>query len=225
MTRFRLADTDATLDIAIDELIIAGWAGREQASIQAHIEELQALGVSPPSQTPLFYRVSGDLLTSNSRIQVLGEGSSGEVEALLVGTPDGTFVGVSSDHTDREAEAWSVAYSKQCCAKPAAALLWRLDDVIHHWDELQLESHATIGGERHLYQHGSIAELLHPKDLLASYGINGSSLRPGQAMLCGTLPVHGGVRPASRFDMALIDPVRGRRIDHGYEVQTLPVVS
>lgn len=225
MTRFELADTGATLDITIDELIIAGWAGREQAGIQEHIEELKAIGVTPPSATPLFYRVSADRLTTANGIQVLGDASSGEAEVLLLGSEQGLLVGIASDHTDREAEAWSVAHSKEVCAKPAGSQLWSLDTVLPHWDSLCLESYATIDGERTLYQQGPVSGLLPPAELLARFGQDGNSLRPGQAMLCGTLPVHGGVRSASRFEIALIDPVRNKTLQHAYDIQSLPIVS
>lgn len=70
MTRFNLADSNDALDIDIRELIIAGWAGREQAGIDEHIEELKAIGVTPPSSTPLFYRVAADQLTTAETIQL-----------------------------------------------------------------------------------------------------------------------------------------------------------
>ena len=44
-------------------------------------------------------------------------------------------------------------------------------------------------------------------------------------MFCGTLGAIGGVRPGSRFEMELEDPVLGRRLAHAYDVESLPVVS
>lgn len=224
MTDFVL-DSGDRITVTVNELIVAGWAGRDAAAIQEHIDELQALGVTPPSATPLFYRVSADRLTTDGDVQVLGEASSGEVEVFLLGTEQGTMLGVASDHTDRDAEAWSVAHSKQVCPKPVAPHLWRLADALDHWDELRLASWATVGGRREAYQEGSVAGLLPPLDLLQRLGRSDGALAPGQAMLCGTLPVSGGVRPAERFDMALIDPVRERRIEHGYRIETLPIVA
>lgn len=225
MTQFQLADTGEKLDITVRELIIAGWAGREQAAIDEHIEELKAIGVSPPSSTPLFYRVSADLLTTEGNVQFLGNASSGEVEVLLIGTERGTVVGIGSDHTDREAEAWSVAHSKQVCAKPVGYQLWWLADVIDHWDELEMASVATIDGEEVRYQEGGVTGLLHPEELLRRFGLDQPQLAPGQAMLCGTLPVIGGVRPAQAFRMVLRDPVTNRTLEHAYQIQTLPVVK
>ena len=224
MTDFIL-ESGNRITVAVNELIVAAWAGRDDDAIQEHIEELQALGVTPPSATPLFYRVSADRLTTDEDVQVLGEATSGEVEVFLLGTDRGTMLGVVSDHTDRDAEAWSVAHSKQVCPKPVASRLWRLVDALDHWDDLRLASWATIGGRCHAYQEGTLAGLLPPGDLLQRLGRSDGGLAPGQAMLCGTLPVNGGVRPAERFDMALIDPVLERRIEHGYRIQTLPIVA
>lgn len=225
MTTFQLADSAETLDVEVQELIIAGWAGREQAGIDEHIEELKEIGVTPPSSTPLFYRVAANQLTTAPDIQVLGDASSGEVEVVLIGTDQGTLVGIGSDHTDREAEAWSVAHSKQVCAKPVSKQVWQLDSIIEHWDELEMASYATIDGNEVLYQKGPVTGLLHPADLLKRFGLEQPQLAPGQAMLCGTLPVIGGVRPAQVFRMVLKDPMTGRELEHRYSIQTMPVVA
>ncbi len=225
MTPFYLANTGESLDIDIHQLVIAGWAGRVQAAIDEHIEELKAIGVTPPSATPLFYRVAANQLTTAPTIQVLGGQTSGEVEVVLIGSTEGTLVGIGSDHTDREAEAWSVAHSKQVCAKPVGAQVWRLDRVIDHWDDLQMASYATIDGEEALYQEGPVTGLLHPAELLKRFGLDKPELAPGQAMLCGTLPVIGELRPADAFRMVLKDPVTGLELQHRYDIQTLPVIA
>ncbi|MBV9077136.1 MAG: DUF2848 family protein, partial [Methylobacteriaceae bacterium] len=65
--------------IAIDHLTIAGWTGRDARARDHHIAELAALGIKPPSAAPIFYRVAAARLTAASRIEVSGDGSSGEV--------------------------------------------------------------------------------------------------------------------------------------------------
>ena len=152
---------------------------------------------------------------------MLGEKSSGEVEFVLLQTQDALWVGTGSDHTDREVEAYSVSVSKQMCEKPIAPLFWRFDDISAHWDRLMLRSYATIGGVRALYQEGPVATMRHPEDLLARFSKSG--LADGTLMFCGTLAVHGGLRPAQRFEFELEDPVKGRKIQHGYDVVSLPI--
>ena len=210
------------IETAIDTLILAGWTGRDEAALRHHIDELAAIGVPPPSSVPVFYRVSAANLTQGDRIEVLGPDTSGEAEPVLVALPDGLFVGLGSDHTDRKAETMGIALSKQLCAKVVGRMLWRLDDIAGHWDRIILRAFATIGGRRLPYQEGPLAAMRAPADLLARYD---GGLAPGAAMFCGTLSAIGGIRPATRFEMELEDPVLGRSMRHAYDVHALPVVS
>ena len=93
------------VDIAIRDVVVAGWTGRDAAAVTHHIEELSAIGVAPPSQVPLFYRVSNGLLTQAAEIQVLGQETSGEIEPLVIRAGGETWLGLASDHTDRALEA------------------------------------------------------------------------------------------------------------------------
>jgi hypothetical protein len=208
----------------ITTLVVAGWAGRDEAALRHHVEELAALGVPAPSAMPVFYRVSATLLTQTTRLQVLGPDTSGEVEPVIVSLADGLWVGLGSDHTDRKAEAQGIALSKQLCGKVVADHLWRFEDVAPHWDEIELRAHALIAGERVLYQEGRLAALRHPADLIARWA-GGAELPAGSAMFCGTISAIGGIRPADRFGMELHDPVLKRTISHSYDIEVLPVVS
>jgi hypothetical protein len=210
--------------VAIDTLVIAGWAGRDAAAIEHHIEELAALGIPRPSTTPLYYRVAAQTLTQASRLTVLGPDSSGEVEPVVVAMADGLWVGIGSDHTDRKAEASGIALSKQLCGKPVGPELWSYADVEEHWDELTLRSWATIDGKRTLYQESPVSSLRTPRDLIRRH--TGSNTLPaGALMFCGTPGAIGGIRPATRFEMELKDPVLNRSLTHAYDVDVLPVIS
>jgi len=210
------------LRVVIDHAVIAGWTGRDPAAVQEHIEELQALGVTPPASTPEFYRVSASRLTSAPAIEALGGASSGEAEAVLIKQAGTFYVGVGSDHTDRDLESHSVRASKQICDKPVSNQLWRYEDVHGHWDELVLRSRAHIDGARVLYQEGPISQLRHPDDLMDKYCGGAAAFTDGTLLFCGTCPVIGGVRSATRFELELDDPVLGRTITHAYDVIALP---
>jgi hypothetical protein len=210
-------------NVTIKQAVIAGWTGRDAQAVEKHIKELEVLGVKRPATTPIFYRVGAARLTTETSIEVLGERSSGEVEFVLLQTQGALWVGTGSDHTDREVEAYGVSVSKQMCEKPIAPLFWRFGDVAAHWDRLMLRSYATIGGGRALYQEGPVATMRHPEDLFARFDRNG--LPDGTLMFCGTLAVHGGLRPAERFEFELEDPVKGRKIQHGYDVVSLPILG
>ena len=205
----------------IKHLVIAGWTGRNVEALEKHILELEALGDKRPKSTPIFYRVSADLLTTKPSIEVLGTGSTGEVEFVLFSLADGLWVGLGSDHTDRKAETIGVSLSKQMCAKPVAATAWRYDDVRAHWDQLMLRSDVRRGGERQLYQEGFVASMRTPDELIKLY-TRDATLPVGTAMFCGTLAVHGNIAFADRFEMELNDPVLGRTISHAYTISTLP---
>jgi len=209
--------------VTITRAVIAGWTGRDAEAVEKHIKELEVLGVKRPAMTPIFYRVGAARLTLDPSIEVLGEKSSGEVEFVLLHTQGTLWVGTGSDHTDREVEAYGVSVSKQMCEKPIAPLFWRFDDVAAHWDKLMLRSYATIGGSRALYQEGAVSAMRHPEDLIARF--DSSGLSEGTLMFCGTLAVHGGLRPAQRFEFELEDPVKGRKIQHGYDVVSLPILG
>ena len=77
--------TGATIEVAVADLVIAGWTGRDAAAVEAHIAELEAIGVPRPASVPCFYRVAAALLTTAEEIQAPGPDSSGEVEFVLFG--------------------------------------------------------------------------------------------------------------------------------------------
>ena len=201
-------------EMRIDELVIAGWTGRDEQALRKHIKELEDIGVKPPKSTPIFYRVAANLFCHADEIQVSGPDTSGEAEFVLLKTEGELRVAVGSDHTDRKAETIGVSLSKQLCAKPVSAAWWSYDEAKPHWERLVLRSWSD--GE--LYQEGTVAAMRTPEDLLGRY-----PLKTGWAMFCGTLAAKGGIRPAKRFRMELEDPVLKRKLAHVYAVKVLPV--
>ena len=215
--------SERKLDVAaIKSLVVAGWTGRNLPALEAHIKELEALGVKRPKSVPIFYRNAVSLLTNASTIEAVGDKSSGEVEFVLYSLDDGMWMGVGSDHTDRKAETINVTLSKQMCAKPVGATLWRYDEVKPHWDKLMLRSFVPgDGGQRRLYQEGPVTTMRTPEELIKLY-TGGDKLPVGTAMFCGTFAVHGGMSYSDSFEMELDDPVLGRKITHGYKIVSLP---
>jgi hypothetical protein len=214
--------TEHEIDLTtVRHLVIAGWTGRNTAALEAHIKELEAIGVPRPKTVPIFYRVSHALLTKDDSIEVMADASSGEVEFVLYAQPDGLWIGLGSDHTDRKAETMGVTLSKQMCAKPVSAKVWRYEDVRPHWDKLMLRAFIHVKGERRLYQEGPVTAMKAPEELISAY-MNGKPLPVGWAMFFGTLAVHGGIVPADSFEMELDDPVLGRKLSHRYSIVSLP---
>ncbi|CAN7704462.1 DUF2848 domain-containing protein [Caballeronia sp. LjRoot29] len=219
-------DDGAGIEVTVNRLVIAGWAGRDARDVEHHIRELEALGVKRPASVPTFYLVSPALLTTEDAIDVVGVHSSGEVEVVLIQTAaDGLLVGIGSDHTDRHVESYDVAVSKQMCAKPLSTVLWRYADVAPHWDSLIARSwRIDDDADPALYQEGTLARLLHPEDLIErSFGA--VAMPPGSAMFCGTQAVLGELSAGSGYELELHDPVLGRSLRHRYAVDSLAHVE
>ncbi|OAD15575.1 DUF2848 domain-containing protein [Achromobacter insolitus] len=223
---FQIEDSQSRqVEVEFDTLIVAGWAGRDIAAIEHHIEELAAIGVPRPSSVPLYYRIADNQLTQKETVQALGEESSGEVETFVFSVDGEMYVSIASDHTDRKLETYSVAMSKQVCVKPLAGSAWRLADVADYWDELIIRSYIVENGVEVLYQEGPLASLRTPQDLVAGYTGGAAVLPAGAGMTCGTVGAIGGIRPSVDFTMELHDPRRQRTLRHRYHVETLPVVA
>lgn len=208
------------ITLSIRSVVVAGWTGRNMAAVQHHIDELAALGIAPPSQVPLYYRVANTLLTQSTAIEVLGAGSSGEVEPLLIQSGGKIFFGLASDHTDRDLEAHSVAASKQACAKPIAKDLWDFDTIKGHLDDITLRCWIEENGREILYQEGSLSSIRPLAELC-----EGAGFAEGTAMLCGTFAAIGGVRPAGAYRMEASDPITGKTLPLSYRVSPLPIIA
>jgi hypothetical protein len=212
------------LTVTITQGVIAGWTGRDPVARDHHIAELAAIGIAPPASTPIYYRCGARRFTTDGAIECTGEESSGEVEFCLFAAGGKTYVGVGSDHTDRKVETYNITVSKQMCDKPIAATVWDLAEVEGHWDQIILRSWATIDGSRVLYQEGTLSGMLPVAELIR-LGFNAATLPEGTAMFGGTFAAKGGIRPATRFDYEIEDPILKRRIASGYDIVTLPVVG
>ncbi len=212
------------VDVLVNELVVAGWTGRDHEAIAAHIKEMKEWGVAGPTQTPMYYRVAASLLTTADEIEVIGRESSGEAEFVLFNVDGEILLGAGSDHTDRKAESVGITLAKQMCAKVAAGDVWAFSDVEGHWDDLIIRSWATIAGERVLYQEGKVTVMRHPRELMELYTERtGNAFGPGFAMYGGTFAAIGGIRWAEEFEFAIEDPVLKRRISHHYKVKSLPI--
>ena len=105
------------------------------------------------------------------------------------------------------------------CPKVLATTAWPV--TLGPWmDRLTIESRALIDGREVVYKSGTLAMIRPLAELIDGYG----GLKPGTVMLCGTVPVVGGLRHADRFSMLLADPDTGAAVEHTYSIETLPVV-
>lgn len=210
-----------TLPVEVEHLYIAGFAGRDINATMAHIEELAEMGVPRPASIPSYYDNGTNLLVQDGKIQVVGKGSSGEVEFVVLRHAGELYVGIGSDHTDRDLESVDVPKAKQVCPKPVGKTLWKYEEVKDHWDELTMESWQVFDGETVLYQSGK-AESLLPIETVAE-GIwkeRGADLT-NAVMFCGTVAAIGGIRGGSRFIGKVTDHKLGRSLDFAYDVEVI----
>lgn len=212
-------------EVLIHHAVIAGWTGRDQEAMEKHIVELEALGVARPAATPMYYRVAASRLTTAPTIEVSGGDSSGEVEFVLLRHEDRWWVGIGSDHTDRQLETIGVAISKQLCEKPVGDTWWAWDDIAGHWDSLMLRSWIVEEGCRIPYQEGVVTVMRDPAELIAGYEAEHGVLPNGAVMFCGTLAAIGGIRPSETFELELHDPVLQRSVGHVYHALSLPIAG
>ena len=64
-------------------LLVIGYAGRDEASVRHHIDELAAIGIAPPPSVPMVYELPAELVTTDALLAVHGARTSGEVEPVL----------------------------------------------------------------------------------------------------------------------------------------------
>lgn len=219
--RLVLCDADGRsvpIDVPVESVVLVGYSGRDRDAVQAHIRELEILGVPPPSRVPALYTVSPDLVTTSSSLAVRRVETSGEAEFVLIPSPYGLLVGVGSDHTDRLHEAIDVAESKALCGKVISQQVWRLEALQSHWDDLELRAWTTDqSGVRALYQQARLDTLLGPADLLSE--VSHAGLDTTRALtFSGTLPTIGGFAYGARFEVELRDPILNRSLHCAYDV-------
>lgn len=202
--------------------ILCGYTGRNQSAVRKHIEELKKEGVEPPPSVPMFYPKPQQGISLAEDIHVEGQETSGEVEYVLLTEGERIYVGVGSDHTDRELERMDILKSKQVCPSVLSKNLWNYEEIKDHWDSIQIRSWAVEGGERTLYQDSTVSTILPPEELvrLVQQRIDGSL--DGIAIFSGTPPmVTEQILFSDRFEGELLDPVLKRKITIGYSIHTL----
>ena len=218
--RVVLNETDGRslpVDVDFDQVVLVGYSGRDRDAVEAHIRELERLGVAPPPRVPALYTVAPSLVSLGGSLIVDHAETSGEAEFVLLQSEYGVLVGVGSDHTDRAHEAIDIAESKTLCSKLLSRDVWLLQTLEPHWDRLELRAWTTDGRGRRLYQEGLLGTLLTPTQLVAE--VQGAGLASGQALIfSGTLPTLGGFAFGSRFEVELYDPVLDRRLACAYSV-------
>ena len=210
------------LAFTVERLVCAGWVGRDPSAVEAHVEELAQLGIPGPSQTPTYMNYSPYLATTEMAIDVVGPDSSGEVEYVIIKRKGELYIGVGSDHTDREMEKYSIPGSKQMCAKVIAPVVWPFEEMKDHWDRLVLRSWTIQDAEQVLYQEDTLGKILDPETILNGLPEDEGLTMENMLVFSGTPATKMGLIFSDRFDFEMEDPVLNRSIRHGYNIRILP---
>ncbi len=210
------------LSFPVRRLICAGWVGRDQESLQAHIDELARHGVAPPSRTPIYLNFAPHLVTTADTVDVVSPESSGEVEYVVVKLGHDMYVGVGSDHTDRGFEKHSIPASKQMYSKVMAPVVWPYAEVEDHWNQIVIRSWTSTDDRRTPYQDAALADILNVGELLDQLPRDDGLPRDEFVLFSGTPPTKTGLIYGQAFDFEMDDLVLGRTIRHGYRVRVLP---
>lgn len=214
---------------AVRRVVNAGYVSRDSATIQTHIEELRKQGVPAPSEVPMVFPVMSRNITTDEEIEVIGDRTSGEAEFVLLLEDHEMYVGVGSDHTDREVETFSIVRSKQICCNVVSRQVWRYQDVEPAWDDLVLRSWVkpTQTSAPLLYQEGPLGSIISPVELvdLVRSKLTGESLE-GLVIFSGTIPLLAGETICgSEFRAELFDPSTHKSLTCFYRVRQLDFIG
>lgn len=210
-----------TVVFPVARVLNGGFAGRDQAQVRAHIEELAHLGVKDPGETPTFYPLVRTAVTQASEIQVVGaKGNWGEAEPVILFGAEGLLVTVGSDHTDRDLEGVSILKSKQVYPNVVAGAAWRYEEILDHWDSLMLR--AWIGqGRTRLFQEAPLAALMRPEELIdrARALIDGDP--SGTVFFLGTVAAKEKIEGTDYFECELKDEASGEALVCAYRASPI----
>ncbi|NKX53674.1 DUF2848 family protein [Arthrobacter mobilis] len=196
--------------------VVAGYTGRDLAAVQHHIDELAAIGVAPPPEIPMFYPMPPELFDTSGRHTGSEHLTSGEVEPVYIRHAGRYFLGIGSDHTDRDLETQDVAASKRACPKPVSRTVIAVDDLA----ALSLDecvARCWVDGDR--YQEGTLSGLRTPKEIVDLFLERTGLGDDDFVCLGGTLPLlDGKFRAGTRWRVRL-DLPGGRFLEHEYTME------
>lgn len=213
------------LQFDVKRIVNAGYVGRDLKAVTAHIEELRREGIAPPPSIPMLFPVMSHNITTSSLIEVIGDKTSGEAEFVLLSDGRNVYVGVGSDHTDRELERYSIVKSKQVCRNVLSPRVWRYEEVKSYWDDLMIRSWTKLdeGEEWVPYQRASLSAIISANEIM---DLVKSKLKDGQdeglVIFSGTVPIlTGEMLFGSVFRAELIDGKSERSLICEYRVVKL----
>lgn len=217
---FRVLDGDERIELTDFHSIVAGYTGRDAAAVQHHLDELAAIGVAPPPEVPMFYPVDAETVNSDPEYPDTGGLTSGEIEPVYVRHRGTYYLGVGSDHTDRDLERIDIGRSKRACPKPVGVEVIRIGSAA---DLAALDLDRAIGRcavDGRLYQEGGLDGLRTAADVTRRLAER-LSLAEDDDFVClgGTLPLLDGTFVAGEYWHIEIELPGGAKLSHDYRMK------
>ncbi|MDT8378002.1 MAG: DUF2848 family protein [Desulfotignum sp.] len=211
----------------VDRMVNAGFTGRDQKEVRHHLDELSAKGIEVPTETPLIYPVIPDTLTTAEKIVVYGPETSGEIEyVLFIKDETEIYVGIGSDHTDRKLEETDIPRAKQMCPNVISPVVWDLEDVAGHWDDLVMSCRVEKDGSDLEYQKGSLDLLMSPAELMAFVAGKVTGPLSDMVIFSGTVKMETPEFVfADHFSGRLTDPVLKRELVFTYRIHPMDYLA
>ena len=211
------------LKFEVRKLLLAGYTFRDQEQIKKHFEEVKKEGIAGPNSIPAFCSKLKDRITASDRIEVLpGIKTSGEAEYVLLIDGDDIYIGIGSDHSDRETEKYNMWVSKQICPCVISRNIWRYEDIKNHWDDIIKRSWVDNKGQRQLYQETRLGKFMGPEELLAKAKERIHGDLTGTVIFAGTEAVIGvEFIDSPHFEAELVDELSGRIISCAYDIEPI----
>lgn len=217
---FQVLGTNDTITLDDFRGIVAGYTGRDAAAVQHHIDELAAIGVAPPPEVPMFYPVEAGTVNSDAEYTDSEHLTSGEIEPIYIRHDGVYYLGVGSDHTDRDLERTDIGDSKRACPKPVSREVIRIGTA----DDLAAfsldEAIARCSVDGKIYQEGPLNSLRTPHDITTRL-IDRLGLADDEDFVClgGTLPLlDGAFTPGERWSVE-IELADGTALAHDYRMK------
>jgi hypothetical protein len=206
--------------ITLDRMYNFGSATRNPDDAVAHQEEVAKVGVGIAFDIPAprVYPISPHNLVTDGEVFIHNAETSGEVEIVILHDGGELFIGVGSDHTDRQLERTSIVWSKQAYPNVLAPRLWPIADLRDHWDDLVLRS--WVDGRP--YQDVGVNIFMHPDEMLANLADRIPDLPAHYILYSGTyVSVDKSLGFGSEWRFELEDPTLGRAIGHSYRLTNI----
>lgn len=102
-----------------------------------------------------------------------------------------------------------------------ASDVWKVDDVLEHWDQIQMKSWVTVDGSQKQYQSGTWQDIL-PINFWIKRLEELNALESGVVVFTGTLATIGGkLEYGEKFEYEAFDPVLNRKLSSFYDMSLL----